>query len=190
MVTYGHLSLFLNLVEYPCMNFKKEDFMRISNPPKRVWAAIRGRFIYDDETGLVYRRTANQDRIVGSSNNCGYLSVSFYFKGKYYNFLVHRLAWFLHYGSWPEGELDHIDRNKHNNRVTNLRISSHVDNCKNRSSYKWTDELVDQLIAAHHSGVSQNTLAGIYNISQSYLSRLFERRPQWKKLGIFGRKPK
>lgn len=33
----------------------------------------------------------------------------------------HRLAWFYVYGVWPTQILDHIDRDRGNNRITNLR---------------------------------------------------------------------
>ena len=36
-------------------------------------------------------------------------------------YLAHRLAWFYHYAKWPEGLVDHKDRDKSNNRIVNLR---------------------------------------------------------------------
>jgi hypothetical protein len=50
--------------------------------------------------------------------NHGYLAVKVY--GEL--FLAHRVAWALHYGAWPSSEIDHVDRNKQNNRIENLRV--------------------------------------------------------------------
>src|SRR5262245_16202028 len=36
-------------------------------------------------------------------------------------FLAHRIAWLLAYGDWPTGELDHINGDPADNRITNLR---------------------------------------------------------------------
>ncbi len=46
----------------------------------------------------------------------------------------HRLAWFYVYGVWPRGQLDHIDRNKSNNSISNLRDVSQEINQRNRIS--------------------------------------------------------
>lgn len=47
---------------------------------------------------------------------------------------AHRLAWFFHYEKWPEkgSVMDHIDGNKDNNRIANLRIVSVSLNGLNR----------------------------------------------------------
>lgn len=51
------------------------------------------------------------------------------FLGK--QFKAHRVAWFLHHGSWPENEIDHVNGNKSDNRITNLRDAARTENCKN-----------------------------------------------------------
>jgi hypothetical protein len=48
--------------------------------------------------------------------------------------MAHRCAWFLHYGEWPAGQIDHIDRNGFNNRIGNLRLASRAANASNRRS--------------------------------------------------------
>jgi hypothetical protein len=47
------------------------------------------------------------------------------------HYLAHRLAWFYIYGEWPDKDLDHIDRDTHNNRLTNLRPATMSDNLCN-----------------------------------------------------------
>ena len=65
-----------------------------------------------------------------------------------------RLAVFKMKGKWPDGEVDHIDRDTHNDKWNNLRECSHLENMRNqgvrrnnktgfrgvvRSSYKGTE---------------------------------------------------
>jgi len=42
---------------------------------------------------------------------------------------AHRVIWAMHYGSWPERDLDHINCNKSDNRIVNLRL---CDNARNQ----------------------------------------------------------
>lgn len=46
-------------------------------------------------------------------------------------FLAHRLIWAIVYGSWPIGEIDHIDGDTSNNRISNLREVDRVGNTRN-----------------------------------------------------------
>lgn len=46
-----------------------------------------------------------------------------------------RLAWLLSFGKWPDGEIDHIDGVRLNNRLNNLRDCTHADNMQNRASW-------------------------------------------------------
>ncbi|MGH8866103.1 MAG: HNH endonuclease signature motif containing protein [Burkholderiales bacterium] len=45
---------------------------------------------------------------------------------------AHRLAWFMTYGTWPKFQIDHIDGNKDNNAIGNLRDVSQSTNTQNR----------------------------------------------------------
>lgn len=46
-------------------------------------------------------------------------------------YLGHRIAWFLHYGEWPQNSIDHIDGNPSNNKINNLRDVTRAENAKN-----------------------------------------------------------
>ena len=66
--------------------------------------------------------------VAGAVNKDGYLSISI--DKKIYR--AHRLAWFIHYGSWPSKQIDHINRNPSDNRIVNLRDVSPSENLFNR----------------------------------------------------------
>jgi hypothetical protein len=44
---------------------------------------------------------------------------------------AHRLAWLYVYGEFPPDELDHINRHRDDNRISNLRVSNRKHNPKN-----------------------------------------------------------
>lgn len=47
------------------------------------------------------------------------------------NVLAHVVAWAMHYGHWPDGYIDHIDGDRTNNRISNLRVVTRSENSKN-----------------------------------------------------------
>ena len=77
---------------------------------------------YDEKSGnLTWRMRRGPVRaghVVKTVGGDGYFAVALY--GKQYR--VHRVAWLLHYGSWPEGDIDHINGDKVDNRIENLRV--------------------------------------------------------------------
>lgn len=48
------------------------------------------------------------------------------------NQLSHRVIWAMAYGEWPRGQIDHIDHDRSNNRLENLRLVSERGNSRNR----------------------------------------------------------
>lgn len=47
---------------------------------------------------------------------------------------AHRLAWLYAYGEWPVGEVDHINRQKADNRLINLRCVGRSGNQQNKGT--------------------------------------------------------
>lgn len=44
---------------------------------------------------------------------------------------AHRAAWAIHYGEWPAQPIDHIDGDRANNRISNLRVVPVAENNRN-----------------------------------------------------------
>lgn len=65
--------------------------------------------------------------VAGCLNDKGYVTVCV--GGKTY--LGHRIVWMLHNGYFPENHIDHINRNRGDNRIENLREVSRTCNMRN-----------------------------------------------------------
>jgi hypothetical protein len=84
--------------------------------------------------GLVYRYSKAQDKLVLcklSANNKGYLQLQVS-SPKSIVIKVHKLVYETFVGEIPQGyEIDHINTIRDDNRIENLRLVSHKENCNN-----------------------------------------------------------
>jgi len=89
---------------------------------------------YDPETGLWTRLVSRGAMQAGDIAGCldeGYVRLRV--DGKIYR--SSRLAWFYMTGVWPPAEVDHIDRDRANDRWANLRIATRSQNNCNRGVF-------------------------------------------------------
>ena len=89
---------------------------------------------YDKDTGvftwLVSRGHAAVGKIAGCINAKGYLQIRIY--GKTYR--AHRLVFLYMEGKLPPDQVDHINRDKTDNRWSNLRHATHLINQNNKAN--------------------------------------------------------
>lgn len=103
------------------------------NTPEELAECLR-KFSYDPETGILSgaiiakQKSHRFGKPIGALTN-GYLTT--WLGGR--NVFVHRIVWAMFYGSWPVGTIDHIDGDRLNNRIANLRDVSHAVNMRNQA---------------------------------------------------------
>lgn len=94
---------------------------------------LRDFFSYNPETGiLTWRKSTSKSKAVGSiagrpQKPLGYVQVGFL--GRVYQ--AHRLIWVMYYNEDPPRYIDHINMNKSDNRIENLRAATNAENMQN-----------------------------------------------------------
>ena len=92
---------------------------------------------YDPETGFFTRLIgrsgprARSGDVAGCDNGQGYIRI--YVDGRPYK--GHRLAWFYVHGAWPR-EIDHINGDKSDNKLANLRPATRSRRAWKRPRYR------------------------------------------------------
>lgn len=94
---------------------------------------LRAVLSYDESTGeftwIDTRHSAVKvGQIAGRINSEGYRKIKI--DGQMYS--AHRLAWFYWFGEFPSKQIDHINRDKSDNRICNLRLATNSQNQMNR----------------------------------------------------------
>jgi hypothetical protein len=89
-------------------------------------------FEYRSDGSLLWRANrssrARAGCRAGSAHKSGYRHIKIGSK----NLKEHRIVWIMHFGPIPDGyELDHIDLNRSNNKISNLRLATRSQNRAN-----------------------------------------------------------
>lgn len=98
--------------------------------------------MYDESAGILTWRVREKDsggfnRKFGGKEAFTATERKGYKTGRLYgvNLKAHRVAWALHFGEWPENQIDHINGNKSDNRVENLRPIVNHENCRHKGMH-------------------------------------------------------
>lgn len=104
-----------------------EEFMYYNCDDLLYWKERTDEQVPDTRLRNSFNNRWAHKPIKGSKTTNGYLQVQF--QGKNYSY--HHLVWYLHHGTLPSLQLDHINRDRTDNNIKNLREVSGSDNCKN-----------------------------------------------------------
>lgn len=114
-------------------------------------AEVRRRLHYEPSTGLFTRKFSERGAPVGTNAGCvhrqtGYVVISFMNK----KMKAHRLAWAFMYGEWPPQFLDHINGDRTDNRISNLRLADDYVNAQNQRVAQRSNKSTGLLGASFH----------------------------------------
>ena len=102
---------------------------------------VKELFHYDTKTGsLIWRVDCGKNKMIGKFSGTlkadGYRYISI--NNKIY--FAHRLVWLFNHGIFPANNLDHINGNKDDNRIENLREATDAQNLQNRRKANSTNK--------------------------------------------------
>ena len=91
---------------------------------------------YDPDTGEFRWRVSRGPRkagaVAGGPHQTGYAVIRI----DSVQYLTHRLAWLTTYGEFPPEQTDHINHDRSDNRISNLRAVSNAENALNQKIAK------------------------------------------------------
>lgn len=106
-------------------------------------------FEYNPLTGVLTRKAQQRNKPITSdevSRTNGYIRI----RVDGVRYAAHRVAWLLHTGQWPNGEIDHINGDRSDNRIANLRDVSARTNRENQHGPR-SDNLSSGVMGVHWS---------------------------------------
>lgn len=144
-----------------------------------------GRLEVDLDTGEIFSKTQRGrigERVLlqGASLN-GYRIHKLYFNGEKYAIRAHQIVWFASGQKILNGlVLDHINRVKTDNRLSNLRLVTPLINANNKDflygesnpTSKITDEDRFEIVDLKHHGLTCLEIAELYDIQRSQVSNI------------------
>lgn len=117
---------------------KRPKYLRTEKEETKIMTELATHLNYEPDTGI-FRWNKRMSLAVRAGVVAGCVDKT----NGYRNFIhkgekikAHRLAWFIYYGTAPKSCLDHVDGNKDNNRIENLREVDEFMNQQNRPCHR------------------------------------------------------
>jgi hypothetical protein len=98
---------------------------------------VRSILDYDPETGIFRWKwreglrksdnTRRAEKVAGSLTSNGYIALRI----NRQDYQAHRLVWLYVHGVWPADQIDHINGDRADNRIANLREATNQENARN-----------------------------------------------------------
>ena len=150
-----------------CANTPKRDQPKtgeLMSSIVRPLAGLEKVLRYDANTGLLYwtvfiYRIKKPGDLAGHHNSSGYIEIRY----NRTTYQAHRIAWYLHTGADPGIlQVEHIDTNKTNNKIQNLRLATAAQNSRNKGKKSGTLSQYKGVTfsARHDKWVSQIQIGG------------------------------
>lgn len=138
-------------------NITQDQLKKILNYNSETGVFIwlhRGRDQFSSDLNCSMFNSRYSGKEAGSINTKGYMKITI--APNLHS--AHRLAWLYVYGELPDGQIDHINGDKTDNKISNLRCVSNEINCKNQSLAK---NNTTGILGVHFSSTSRRWIARI-----------------------------
>jgi hypothetical protein len=153
------------------------------------WRPILNHENYEVSNEGNIRRKSTGIPVKQSLDDREYYSIMLWTNKKQYRKRVHRLIWNSFNDCECEETVDHIDRDKHNNNLNNLRCISNRENSINRptisnktNKYNLDDKLKKSLVIRYKAGeISSYQIYKQYGLPSNYFFEQLK-RGNWEKL--------
>jgi hypothetical protein len=109
------------------ISYLKELFSYESSTGVLVWK-YRPEFHFETNRAFLVFNSQYAFKVAGCLGSCGYHVVGVDGKKLY----SHRVCYALYHGKWPKNQIDHIDGDRTNNKISNLRDIGAKENQRNR----------------------------------------------------------
>jgi hypothetical protein len=117
---------------------------------------VRERFVYDPDTGVIARRNPRGRRRINPPPAGKHQQVSI----RRQAWSAHIIIWFMMTGQWPDKTVDHRDRDRTNNRWSNLRLATKFQQQGNRGVSRHSRSGVKGVSLRRNKWVASITMKG------------------------------